>query len=68
MRASYRDDAAFLLRLEAAVAKDTRQTEAWRKETGGMVHNLALRLLSAKPDGASATSLPLERQRVRQAR
>ena len=50
MRASYRDDAAFLLRLEAAVSKDTRQTEAWRTETVAMVHALAVRLLTAKQD------------------
>lgn len=48
IRASYRDDAAFLLRLEAAVAKDNRQTEPWRKETCKMLRDLSQRLLSAK--------------------
>jgi len=63
MRASYRDDAAFLLRLEAAVSKDVRQTEAWRKETAAKVHDLALHLLSAKVDA------PAERpKQLRQAR
>ena len=48
IRASYRDDAAFLLRLEAAVAKDNRQTEPWRKETCNKLRELSQRLLSAK--------------------
>jgi len=48
IRASYRDDAAFLLRLETAVAKDNRQTEPWRKETCKMLRELSQRLLSAK--------------------
>ena len=52
IRASYRDDGAFLLRLEAAILKDDRQTEAWRKETCAMIRALNLRLLSAKVDGA----------------
>jgi len=50
IRASYRDDAAFLIRLETAVAKDGRQTESWRKETCRMLRELAQRLLSAKVD------------------
>ena len=48
IRASYRDDAAFLLRLEAAVVKDDRQTDEWRKETCAQIRSLSLRLLSAK--------------------
>ena len=61
MRASYRDDGAFLLRLEAAVSKDTRQSEAWRKGTMAKIHDLALHLLSAKADE------PAERPKLRQA-
>lgn len=53
IRASYRDDGAFLLRLEAAILKDDRQTEEWRKETCAMIRALSLRLLSAKVDVAS---------------
>jgi hypothetical protein len=48
IRASYRDDAAFLLRLETAVAKDDRQTEAWRKEGCKRLRELSQFLLSAK--------------------
>lgn len=47
IRVSYRDDASFLLRLEAAVVKDTSQSEGWRKETAGMIRQLSLRLLEA---------------------
>ena len=57
MRSSYRDDGSFLLRLEAAIGKDTRQSEAWRDETRKLVRALALRLLEAdKPVEKSAGS------------
>lgn len=59
IRASYRDDAAFLIRLETAVTKDDRQTEGWRKETVKQIRALSLRLLSAKmPDDKSEGDLP----------
>jgi hypothetical protein len=48
IRASYRDDAAHLLRLEAAVAKDTRQSQGWRVGTIRLARKLALRLLEAE--------------------
>lgn len=48
MRASYRDDAAFLLRLEAAVLKDERQPSGWRDETCQLLRELSLRLLKAE--------------------
>lgn len=47
IRVSYRDDAGFLLRLEAAVGKDDRQTADWRKETSTLIRQLSLRLLEA---------------------
>jgi hypothetical protein len=47
MRVSYRDDGGYLLRLEAAVMQDARQSEAWRQETAGLARALALRLLEA---------------------
>jgi len=47
IRASYRDDASFLLRLEAAIVKDDRQTESWRQETAQMIRQLSMRLLEA---------------------
>jgi len=47
IRASYRNDAAFLLRLEAAVAKDERQGEEWRSSTCQSIRALAMRLLQA---------------------
>ena len=53
IRASYRDDAAFLIRLESAVAKDDRQTEEWRRETCADIRRLSVRLLEAKIEAAS---------------
>jgi len=50
MRVSYRDDGGYLLRLEAAVLLDDRQTDAWRRETAGLARALALRLLEADGD------------------
>jgi hypothetical protein len=47
IRLSYRDDAGFLLRLEAAVGKDERQTSGWRKQTAQLIRQLAMRLLKA---------------------
>ena len=47
IRVSYRDDAAYLIRLEAAVEKDDLQSEAWRRESVQMLRNLSLRLLEA---------------------
>jgi len=64
MRASYRDDASYLLRLEAAVLRDSSQSEGWRKETALMTRQLALRLLEVDKDktmfvGSGAGSLPI---------
>ena len=48
IRASYRDDAAFLLRLEEAISKDTRQTDAWRAEACRQARALSVMLLKAE--------------------
>lgn len=53
IRASYRDDAAFLIRLESAVAKDDRQTEEWRRDTCAEIRRLSVRLLEAKIEVAA---------------
>ena len=47
IRASYRDDAAYLLRLEAAVEKDDSQSNDWRQETSSMLRKLSVRFLEA---------------------
>lgn len=47
IRVSYRDDAGYLLRLEAAVVKDERQTQQWRDETARLTRQLSMRLLEA---------------------
>ena len=52
IRASYRDDAAYLIRLEAAVEKDDSQSKDWRQETSQMLRKLSLRFLEA--DGSKA--------------
>jgi len=36
-----------LLRLEAAIVKDDRQSENWRQETARMIRQLSMRLLEA---------------------
>ena len=51
MRASYRDDAGFILRLEAAITKDNLRTETWIKTGAGLARQLAQFLLTAdSPD------------------
>ena len=45
IRASYRDDAAYLIRLEAAVEKDDSLSKDWRQETAQMLRRLSLRFL-----------------------
>lgn len=47
MRADYRNDAGFLIRLESAIVKDVRQTEDWRNETAQLIRKLSMRLLEA---------------------
>lgn len=58
MRVDYRNDGAYLLRLVEAVAKDTRQTPEWCRETERMVRELALRLIGADVKVAAKRSLP----------
>lgn len=43
----YRDDGAYLLRLENAVSRDEKQSAEWRRETCEMIRKLANRLLQA---------------------
>ena len=47
IRVCYREDAGYLLRLEAAVQKDDRQSAKWRDETAKQIRGLAMRLLEA---------------------
>lgn len=48
MRASYRDDAAFLLRLETAVSKDIRKSELWRSQVCLQIRSLVQTLLQVE--------------------
>jgi len=65
IRASYRDDASHLLRLEAAISKDRRQTQSWRVGTMRLVRKLALRLLEAegRPEDAGLKVVAKKRRR-----
>lgn len=47
LRVSYRNDVGFLLRFEAAVGKDDRQSQEWRDETARKIRHLVMRLLEA---------------------
>jgi hypothetical protein len=47
LRVTYRDDAGYLLRLEAAVSKDERQTAEWREEIARLIRQVSMRLLEA---------------------
>jgi hypothetical protein len=51
IRVSYRDDAAYLLRLEGAVAKDDRQSDAWRRKVLHHLHAVATLFLQADVHG-----------------
>jgi hypothetical protein len=48
IRASYRNDAAFLLRFEEAVSKDLTQSEEWRRRVCEKTRELAQLILTAK--------------------
>lgn len=48
MRVDYRGDGAYLLRLNGALLKDERETQAWRDESAKMALDLARRLLDAE--------------------
>ena len=47
IRVSYRDDAAYLLRLEGAVEKDDSMSKDWKQETARMLRTLSVRFLEA---------------------
>jgi hypothetical protein len=47
IRVNYREDAGYLLRLEAAIEIDVTQSDGWRKETMVIVRQLVKRLLEA---------------------
>jgi hypothetical protein len=57
VRASYRDDASFLIRLEKAVEADDRKSSEWRTETCRLIRALAVRFLEAD-ESLSAASEP----------
>lgn len=48
IRLSWRNDAAYLLRLEEAIEKDTTQSPRWKRETWRLVRRLAQKFLAAE--------------------
>ena len=46
-KAFYRDDGAWLIRLETAICKDKDLPEGWRREFAQAAHQLAARCLEA---------------------
>ena len=48
LRVSWRNDAAWLLRLEEAIEKDQTQTPEWKRGACEKAHELAQMLLTAK--------------------
>jgi hypothetical protein len=69
IRSDYRNDAGYLLRLESAIVKDTRQTEEWRNETAQMLRQLSMRLLEADAQknmgGKDASEPMIPRSKIR---
>ena len=48
IRLSWRNDAAYLLRLEEAIEKDESQSPRWRRETWRLCRRLAQKFLAAE--------------------
>ena len=48
IRTSWRNDAAYLLRLEEAIEKDVNETPRWRRETWRLARRLAQKFLAAE--------------------
>lgn len=48
MRVSYRPDAAYLLRFQTAITKDSRRTAAWRRRVQYHVNKVVQLLLEAQ--------------------
>jgi hypothetical protein len=48
IRSSWRNDAAYLLRLEEAIERDVSQSPRWRRETWRLCRRLAQKFLAAE--------------------
>jgi hypothetical protein len=62
IRSSWRNDAAYLLRLEEAIEKDTTQSPRWRRETWRLARRLAQKFLGAEQRRVRAKKVPAESQ------
>jgi hypothetical protein len=54
MRVSYRTDAAFLLRLQTAVSKDTRRSAEWVADVMRCLNQVSKRLLEAEAENLAS--------------
>jgi hypothetical protein len=65
IRANYRDDAAYLIRLEQAVLKDDRRLPVWRDKIAAQLRSLALQFLEAEQPVVSkpATSDDIQKKK-----
>lgn len=67
MRVSYRPDAAYLLRFQTAITKDTRRTAAWRRRVEYHVNKVVQLLLEAQAadlgDGVASSSRKRKRSK-----
>ena len=68
IRSSWRNDAAYLLRLEEAIEKDTTQSPGWRRETWCLTRRLARKFLEAEQRRVGAKRAPAEPQVAEQRR
>lgn len=63
IRANYRDDAAYLLRLEQAVLKDNRRPSNWRDMIAAKLRDLSLTFLQAEIPAVPADSSDAKKKR-----
>ncbi len=66
LRASYLEDAQFLLRLESAIMRDMTRPSEWRRNMAERVNSLAIALMQA-PASAGPKSAPARGGRSKKA-
>jgi hypothetical protein len=65
MRVSYRSDSAYLIRFSGAVTKDTRRTEAWKREMRLHLNAASQLLLQAEAEDLAAEEKKSVRRRTK---
>jgi hypothetical protein len=56
IRANYRNDAAFLLRLEEAIGLDPTMRNTWKRSTNKLIRKVVHKLLSAEIEKSPRSS------------